>query len=242
MAVGAAMIVWGVKTGAIAIGVDVVGTSTRIAIKGALAGGSIGAIAGQWIGSVGIVWMGGAIGIPAVLLTGGGAVVFASFGYTAGDLADLLKAVPPHDLEIGRSALVIGLALFLDGARRAGIVDWVAHNASHIRDDILILREIAPERIAQTLEEVRKMSAADTVGLGIVGMAGVGGAGIGSSLAAGTVTVLGSHALGGAALALGLVSVPVWPVIAAAAVGGIAATLVVRNVRRGRWNRLRSSQ
>ena len=48
---------------------------------------------------------------------------------------------------------------------------------------------------------------------------GIIGAGIGGSLATGSVTLLGSHGLGAAALSLGLVSAPVWPIVACGAVG-----------------------
>lgn len=47
----------------------------------------------------------------------------------------------------------------------------------------------------------------------------VAGTSLGGSVAAGSVTVLGSHALGGVALSLGLVSAPLWPVIAGGAAG-----------------------
>ena len=62
------------------------------------------------------------------------------------------------------------------------------------------------------------------------GMAGLGGA-----ASAATVTVLGSHAFGAAALALGFVSAPVWPVVAGAAVGlglGYTAWCGVRRAAR----------
>jgi hypothetical protein len=51
------------------------------------------------------------------------------------------------------------------------------------------------------------------VGVGALVAAGAGGVAAGSAVAAGSVTVLGSHALGSAALALGLVSAPVWPAV-----------------------------
>jgi hypothetical protein len=59
----------------------------------------------------------------------------------------------------------------------------------------------------------------DVVGVGATVAAGAGGAAAGAAYAAGTVTVLGSSTLGGIGLSLGLVSAPVWPVIA----GGLGA-------------------
>ena len=47
----------------------------------------------------------------------------------------------------------------------------------------------------------------------------IAGAVIGSSAAASSVTFLGSHALGGLAVSLGLISPPMWPVIAVGAAG-----------------------
>ena len=58
-----------------------------------------------------------------------------------------------------------------------------------------------------------------------------GMASLGGLAATGSVTVLGSHALGAAALSLGLVSAPLWPVIAGGAAGlglGYAAWSTVR--------------
>ena len=45
------------------------------------------------------------------------------------------------------------------------------------------------------------------------------GTAVGGSLAAGSVTVLGSQAIGSVALSLGVVSAPLWPVIAGGAAG-----------------------
>jgi hypothetical protein len=60
------------------------------------------------------------------------------------------------------------------------------------------------------------------------------GGAIGSSIAAGSVTVLGSSGLGAAALSLGLVSAPVWPVIACGVAGltlGLVAWKGVQHLR-----------
>lgn len=60
----------------------------------------------------------------------------------------------------------------------------------------------------------RQVAVGDIVGAGATVAAGAGGAAAGAAYAASTVTVLGSSTLGGIGLSLGLVSAPVWPVIA----------------------------
>jgi hypothetical protein len=61
---------------------------------------------------------------------------------------------------------------------------------------------------------------------------GVGaGAFIGPAVAASTVTVMGSSALGGAALTLGLVSAPVWPVVAVGAAGAAVVGASILGIR-----------
>jgi hypothetical protein len=65
----------------------------------------------------------------------------------------------------------------------------------------------------------RSVSVGEIVGAGATVAAGAGGAAAGAAYAAGTVTVLGSSTLGGIGVSLGLVSAPIWPVIA----GGLGA-------------------
>lgn len=59
----------------------------------------------------------------------------------------------------------------------------------------------------------------EVLGAGATAAAGAGGAVVGAAYAASTVTILGSPTLGGIGLSLGLVSAPIWPVIA----GGVGA-------------------
>ena len=54
----------------------------------------------------------------------------------------------------------------------------------------------------------------------------VGGVAAGSVFATSSVTVLGSQALGGVALALGVVSAPVWPIVVLGVAGGTAGVVI----------------
>ncbi|MFT4027274.1 MAG: hypothetical protein QM676_10795 [Novosphingobium sp.] len=66
-------------------------------------------------------------------------------------------------------------------------------------------------------------AAVDGIGGGVVVAGAYGGAAAGAAYAASTVTVLGSSTLGGVGLSLGLVSAPVWPVVAGAIGAGALA-------------------
>ena len=78
------------------------------------------------------------------------------------------------------------------------------------------------EELEGFIEELKKLPEDNieaSIGTGSVAL-GVGvGASAGGAAAAGSVTVIGSHALGGAAVSLGIVSAPVWPVVAGIAGG-----------------------
>ena len=65
---------------------------------------------------------------------------------------------------------------------------------------------------------------------GVVG--NVGGV-VGSVLAAGSVTALGSSSLGAMALSLGIISAPIWPVVAGAAGGAALGIMAWRKLKRG---------
>ena len=85
------------------------------------AGGTVGALLGACIGNIGIAATGSAIGVPAFLLAGGGALVLGYMGYKLGDVVERYLR-PDADiwnliLEVGPG--VLGAALFIDGARRA---------------------------------------------------------------------------------------------------------------------------
>ncbi len=223
MALGAALIYWGLQTAHIQLGADVV--ASRFS-KGALLGGSvgagIGALAGSLIGAIGIVPLGG-ISIPALAMVAGGAAIFSAFGYSIGDIASKFSAHVGGfgDLLSGTSVLAVGVALLLDGARRIAKDEIVRELASKFKDGVVYLARKTAEGTAGTWDEVQnllKQPAIKNVTLAaIAGTAMLYGAGVGETIALSSVTVLCSNTLGAAALSLGLVSAPLWPVIACGA-------------------------
>ncbi len=247
MAIGAGLIAWGVHNGVIEMGTQLVATELGginvESIIGATGGTGIGAIAGSIIGSIGVAGMGGAIGIPAALVVGGTAAVLGLAGYTAGDVAHNVTA---HALDINTliangSVLLVGVALLIDGARRCITDKKVLSSLSQFNEKAIHLNELSSRIVAKTMEELQGFieelkklpedkieatlgSSSAAIGAGILGSA--------STVAAtGSVTVLGSQALGGAAISLGLVSAPVWPIIAGVAGGagiGYAAYKAVK--------------
>lgn len=236
IAAGTALIAIGVKTGSIAMGNEVLGVDMGQFNLASLAGGAGGALLGTAagvLGAVGIAAGGAAIGIPAAALAAVGGVVGGIAGYAGGDI--LHKFLNPGFDVIqmfgAGSLLALGTALIIDGCKRILGSETFGQILSAFRDGVLYLVEITKQVVARTMDEAanfwRNLTSAptsvqDTAGSAVSSVAvAAGGAAVGSAVAAATVTVLGSHALGGAALALGLVSAPVWPVVAGVA-GGAA--------------------
>jgi len=89
--------------------------------------------------------------------------------------------------------------------------------AADTADQIAGWAQTAVDAASSLLE--KRVAVSDIVGAGATVAAGAGGAAAGAAYAASTVTVLGSSTLGGIGLPLGLVSAPVWPVVA----GGVGA-------------------
>lgn len=234
MAAGAAMIALGVKSGAIEIGANLLVTHTPLMNAGGLAGAFAGAAAGSWVGStlgaIGIAVAGTAIGIPAAVVIAGSAAIFALAGYAFGDV--LHNYLTP-DLDVmtllgGGALLLAGTYLLVKGGRRLmreyDVLEPLKNKLSDIREGLLILPSIAVEVVARTKEELAGFKAewskvGDTpleVGLVTTGSATFGAVGlaVGGSLALGSVTVAGSSTLGGVAVAMGLLTPPLWPVLA----------------------------
>lgn len=231
MALGAAAVAWGVQVGHIQFGTDVVATTLSTGgLGGAAAGAGIGAIGAAMLGSIGVA---GAFtfGIPAVVLAGSGMAILGAAGYGIGDVAAKLL-VPPAgfgDVVGGASILVVGIALIVDGARRVVKDERILQAASKFRDGVIQLAPLTSKVVARTTDELRQiideLSKSPAAGV-TTGVTAAAGAAIGGSVAAASVTVLGSHGLGALALSLGLVSAPLWPVIAGGAAGlalGVAA-------------------
>jgi len=222
------------------MGSQVVGT--QWSDIGAETGAGIGGIAASLIGSIGIVGMGTGIGIPAIALIGGGAAIFSAFGYSVGDMAQRFFEPPGGFGFTDASILAIGIALMVDGARRLITDEKVLALVSRLQDGVIKLVQPTGNVIAKTWDELQELIEklenhpdAKDASLGIVsGLTTATGAVVGGHIAAGTVTALGSHTLGAAALSLGLVSAPIWPVIAGGAAGlaiGLAGWKAVKHYR-----------
>lgn len=251
-AIGASCVCWAVQNGVLTMGADLMATALSVgpgayATTGGIVGASLGSFAGKLLGSIGVAAMGTAFCIPAGILALGGAFVFAGFGYAAADIFDrYVNAIDMDSFFQGASVLAVGLALMVDGSRRIiGDPDipeaWATLNAN-----VLWLGQTTAPIVARTLEECQNLARdffsipetrQEGIGALLSSTAGsLGGAALGASLGAGSITVLGSSALGGVALSLGLVSAPLWPVIAVGAAGAAAGyggtRLIARSVRR----------
>ena len=247
MALGASLIAWGVQSGAIQIGLDVVGTAFGDQFSGAAIGAGIGAAAAaigcSILGSIGVAAAGTAIGIPAAVVIVGGTLILSAVGYSVGDLAQKYLSSAPDWATVGAgaSALLVGLALLIDGGRRVARDPDVVRLASRIKADCIELVETNAPVVARTFDDLKAIMDSmaklpqdkiDLSGSAISGAGGaLGGAAIGGSIAAGSVTVLGSSTLGAAAVSLGLVSVPIWPVVAAGAAGLAIGYTVWKTIR-----------
>ena len=233
MALGATLIAWGMKTGAISLGVDVVASGiSGGALFGAGAGAGAGALAGNIIGAIGVVPLGG-IAIPAIAMVAGGVAIFGAFGYAAGDIASRFSAHASGfgDLLMGGSLLAVGVALLLDGAKRIAKDATVRQAVSMFRDGVIYLVRKSNDGIASTWSDVEKQLKQLGFGGAVSGGVCIGmGAALGGSAAASMVTVAGSHTLGAAALSLGLVSAPVWPIFACGAAGYFIWKMARRSV------------
>lgn len=252
VALGAALLAWGIQNGAIDVGSQIVGSVLSPfpggGAIGAVAGGGIGATAAAFIGSIGIVGMGSALAVPAILLIGAGATVFSSFGYMVGDLAESFLQPSFADLLGSGSAALVGVALIVDGCRRLIKDKKILKLAADLTDGAIRLTQLAAEVIANSLDDLLAIakamaalpedavdaagSAASGLGVGAVGTAA------GAAIAASTVTVLGSTTLGSAAITLGLVSAPLWPVI----VGGSAGLAIGYGAWKAAKHFMRKSQ
>lgn len=237
MALGAAVIAWGLQNGHLSMGEHVVATQLSDGgLIGGTTGAGLGGIGGSILGSIGVVGGAFAFGIPALALASGGALILGAAGYGAGDLVQKFLTPPSGfgDFFFGTSILTVGMALLIDGARRVVKDINVLKLASKIAGGVIYVAKLTAKVVAKTSEELQSIFNGLLKG-GLVkevahgattGVATVAGVTAGSAIAASSVTVLGSHALGGAALSLGLVSAPLWPVIAGGAAGlavGLAA-------------------
>lgn len=246
MALGAGMIAAGLQTGAIQMGVDVVlsaGGTTGLFSAGTGAG--LGALSGHLLGNIGVVAMGGAFAVPAVALMGGGSLILGLAGYGVGDLIQNYLHAAPNllDLAASGSLVLVGVALLVDGARRVVKDPDVTALMAAFKNNVLALHQLTPARVidslaglssyfeSEILPFLRELatnpkSAAATAALAALGAAG------GSAVAVSSVTLLGSSSLGALGLSLGIVSAPVWPILAGGGLAVAAAYGVWRYMRK----------
>lgn len=242
MAMGAALLAWGVSNGQVLMGSHVVasklaGVGAKFGVVGGAALGATMAatlLKGFFVGGVALVQ--GVVAVPAAVLIGGGALVLSAFGYTAGGVLGGLIGPNMTEMLGTASVLAVGLALFVDGARRLIKDKRVLASTARFAEGAVHLVQRVGVIVARTqgeLQQLGKEVLENPVKAGATGVGGAAaGAAIGASLAAGSVTVLGSHTLGAAALSLGLVSAPVWPVVAGAAAGLSVGALVFVGIKR----------
>lgn len=237
MAFGAGILSWGVMNGHLSIGQDVVASQLAEigGIAGMGAGASVSSIAaltilkGLFVG--GVAGVAGTVCVPALALIGGSTLIFGALGYTGGDFIGKALNPPMGFMEFlgGASILAVGVGLMIDGGRRIVKDERILEMCSSIKDGVILLSSQSTEILAKTKDEFEKLiedfdESTSAKWMALAGAAG--GTATGSILAGSAVTVLGSKALGAAALSLGLVSAPVWPVIAGGAAGlalGVAA-------------------
>lgn len=244
MALGAGMLSWGVMNGPLNIGKDLFASSladlgAATGFGAGLTGGSLVALTllkGIFVG--GVVGVQGVTNIPALALIGGATAILGAFGYVGGDLVQRVIDPPMGygELLANGSVLVVGAALMIDGARRIIGDQRVLELASSFKDGVIHLSSQATTILARSKSEFDKLVTEfdESTSAKLHALAGgAAGAAAGVLLAGTTVTVLGSQALGAAALSLGLVSAPVWPVVAGAAAGlalGVAAWKGVKHL------------
>lgn len=250
MAAGAALLSYGVQSGAIEMGKDFVATAfghNDFAKWIGLGGGAAGAVAGLIIGGVGIAAGGGAIGIPAAAVCAGAAWIFGASGFTVTSaIQSFLEEFAANfgDVLVGTGILALGIALLLDGARRVlpeNVTEKIKEAVSCFKKGIIFLVKFVGTVLANTYKKLQDISTAAyelirkidsrnakvLTGAAVTTSAlSVGGAVAGSAIATSSVTVLGSQALGGVALALGVVSAPVWPIVVLGVAGGTAGVVI----------------
>lgn len=159
IAVGAALVTAGIQSGAIEVGVQLVANvlenSNTAEFLGA-GSGIAGILPGFISGNVGIAALGTAVSAPAILLMGGGALVFGLAGYGAGKLFESLTE-PAWGLAqtLGTGALAVGIALIIDGARRLAKDKDIKALASKFKDYSLHLGRLSASATITRLQDLK---------------------------------------------------------------------------------------
>ncbi|MFN9471419.1 hypothetical protein [Acidovorax sp.] len=222
MALGAGILYAGVQAGNVALGAHVLATAMPAASAAVV--GSAGTAAASIVGSIGVAAMGTAFGVPAVILLSGAAAVFSLAGFAIGSGLEAFLAPPRLDVVEAHDMTLVGITLLLDGARRILGDAKFAELKARVTGAFIELRKVSQPVVARTLAQLQALKPEDmddaVGGAAAGGVVALLGAAAGSSIAAGSVTVLGSSTLGSAALALGLVTPPLWPVVVSTVAGG----------------------
>ena len=230
MALGAALLAAGWQYGDLQMGVDFVVHKLSPGWAAEISGGvsGVAGLATYLVGNIGVAAAGGAFCIPALALAGGAALVLGLAGYgTAKLVEDFLHQAPGLDqFATASGMLALGAWLLVDGAHRVPLVRECTARAKEaglhltriagncIIDNVNALATLLREEVTPLLRTLAKESA---TGASLVSAAGLGVAG--AVVAPSLVTVAGSSTLGSVALSLGLVSAPVWPIVAGVGVG-----------------------
>lgn len=233
MALGAALLAAGWRNGALQMGADFVVHKLNPGWAPEITGGASGlaGLATYFIGNVGVAALGSAFCIPALAIAGGAALVFGLAGYGAAKLIEsfLQQAPTIGPFTTAAGLLAVGSWLIIDGARRVPLIreglaqakEAGVHLArvagSLVVDCVNAFATLLKEEVTPFLRNVAKDPA---TGAALLGAAGLGTAGV--VIAPSLVTVMGSGTLGSAAMALGLVSAPVWPIAVLAGTGLVA--------------------
>ena len=240
MALGAGIIAVGLKTGALQMGADVViiafGKETTTTLLAAGAGAALGTLPGFLLSNIGVAALGTAIGVPALALMGGGALILGLAGYgVSGLIQDFLHPVPNFiDLASSSALVLVGVALIVDGARRIKNDPDVRSRMAAFRNNVLALHRVATARVIDSMSSLCAYFESEVLpflgeatnpkaATATAALAALGGAAGGNAFAVSSVTLLGSSSLGALGLSLGIVSAPIWPIVAG---GGLALAAV----------------
>lgn len=240
MILGAGIICYGVKTGMIEVGREVLGLRSTPFDHAAKIGASIGSgvlgVAAAMVGSIGVATGGGAIAVPGAILTLGGIAVGAALGYSVGDLVDKFfgPQIGTKEILTQASLLVVGVALLVDGARRILKDERVKAAGARIHDRAIQLGKVAGEVVMARLEDVNTRSVLTGAGIAAgTAASGLMGGAVMQGMAASTITVAGSKTLSAIGLSLGALSVPAWPIVIGVATGAGLFAIVAMGVRTG---------